>query len=217
MAWSPDGSMLMYLTAGVIHVVNADGTGGHALVTASTDDATWSPDSRSLAFGYHGTWSIPADGSGAQQPLNSAQGSSPGWSPDGKTIAADNGAQILLIPVDGSAVRIVASPACLPRCASNQTYNHPRWSSDGKTIAALVGDGMFVVGADSTGFHQLVPDQGLSEAPLPEMSPDGSLIAYLAPWGGLGGGGSIYTTSMDGTSQSHIATSGSVDLLRWAR
>lgn len=50
-AWSPNGAKIAYSNAGVITVMNADGTGKTAISTGTNDNhPTWSPDGSQIAF-----------------------------------------------------------------------------------------------------------------------------------------------------------------------
>jgi Tol biopolymer transport system component len=79
-AWSPDGQQIAYMRTpvpfGAYHlwVMNADGTGDHALTSGqwNQEDPAWSPDGQLIAFnsdeGYQqNIWTIHADGSGQAQ------------------------------------------------------------------------------------------------------------------------------------------------------
>jgi Tol biopolymer transport system component len=56
--WSPDGTRIAYGHAGRLWVMNADGTGSHALTGGPAGGADWSPDGRWLAFAAPGCTGI---------------------------------------------------------------------------------------------------------------------------------------------------------------
>lgn len=98
-AWSPDGRRIAYAgVRGQIWVMNADGSGKHALTATGrgVDWApSWSPDGRRLAYESDvGTgprdktneiWTIDADGSNpVRLTHNALNDNHPVWSPDGR-------------------------------------------------------------------------------------------------------------------------------------
>jgi len=115
-AWSPDGKQLVFIhqddidadEAGVnqqVWVMNADGSGAHALTTgADPKDQVpdWSPDGASIAYASgtgdsEGIWVMDADGATPRQisgctaadakPCAAGSDTGPAWSPDGTSIA----------------------------------------------------------------------------------------------------------------------------------
>jgi len=96
LTWSPDGTKLAFTTGSgseEIHVINADGTGDHLLLTSDSyaQQLDWSPDGTKIAYvaGRPGqsasTWVMGSDGSDPHRVLSDA--GAPSWSPDGTTIA----------------------------------------------------------------------------------------------------------------------------------
>lgn len=131
--WSPDGTQIAYAatdatgstTAMEVFVANADGTNAKALISPATfvTAANWSPDGRWIAFdqpivrGLHGEFVIRPDGTGL---TSLTDGFNAGvccarWSPESTTLLvagtlADNlQSQLLIVPVDGSAIAQVTS------------------------------------------------------------------------------------------------------------
>ena len=102
-AWSPDGKTIAFLRAGVILLVNSDGTNErplHAAQAGFSDDAVaWSPDGKMLAYStfnanhppYTDTYvifTVNADGSNIQRITGLGYSSArfPSFSPDGTRI-----------------------------------------------------------------------------------------------------------------------------------
>lgn len=160
--WSPDGSKIAFSHADgfdaddnplneQIWVMNANGSGGHAITTGPApkdQTADWSPDGRKISFsnGYAGSggiWTINVDGSGAHQ-LTGCTASDPtpcprgddwgtAWSPDGKKIVflrdltslgiLDR--KVTTINVDGTGARTVTTTPGL--------HAVPSWQARGVT------------------------------------------------------------------------------------
>jgi Tol biopolymer transport system component len=137
-AWSPDGSMLAYVTGdttGEIWVIDSDGRNKRRLTEGA--DPTWSPDGRRLAFvkpnaqGVRGELFVfDLDGSRATR-ITTGPDRAPDWSPDGELIAFErnllqNGlGSIFTVRPDGSGERRLTEP-----------YDQsPAWSPDGRKIA----------------------------------------------------------------------------------
>jgi len=130
--WSPDGTRLAWSRDGVIHIVNADGTGlrsfGHG------DNPRWSPDGSLVAYD-NGQSVLVLDPNGTpDNAVGVGTGIQPAWSPDGTRLAAEiEGAtsfegDIVVMNLDGSGVEnITGAPVLLDR--------EPTWSPDGKRIA----------------------------------------------------------------------------------
>ena len=91
--WSPDGTKIAFTRNGVLHVINADGSGFMALPTARelAGYPAWSPDGAHIAYaGQSGSWGIyiaNPDGSNLiRLTTDSAQKGMPRWSPDGQEL-----------------------------------------------------------------------------------------------------------------------------------
>jgi TolB protein len=87
--WSPDGTRLIFTRNGVLHVINADGTGLTALPNddgASSPD--WSPDGTRVVYvNSIGAVRIRhADGSNPVTVTGAGQNSHPRWAPDNQRI-----------------------------------------------------------------------------------------------------------------------------------
>ena len=85
-SWSPDGTRLLFASAGSIYVVQA--LGGAPRVLGPGFLAIWSPDGKSYAYSWRDTLFVRAIEGGTPRLLDTGpELHSPAWSPDGKFIA----------------------------------------------------------------------------------------------------------------------------------
>jgi Tol biopolymer transport system component len=181
--WSPDGSKIAYGDpAGNIVVVNADGSGSQTL--GRGDSPAWSPDGTKIAFASAGCSGAPAeisvmnpDGTNVQQLTSLGADSSCvhgiAWSPDGTHIAFGLNTALELMNANGSNLHQLGGG------------NEPAWSPDGSQIVfsstnpndtTYPNGGLWTIGADGSGLHQLTngPDE------RPSWSPDGTTIVFAS-------------------------------------
>ena len=94
--WSPDGSMIAYVSNNSIFVMNRDGTNLRQVSRGTYEEqsgATWSPDSRFLVFaagraGNHNLWLVSLDGQREQAIVSGpTTEDAPVFSPDGAWLA----------------------------------------------------------------------------------------------------------------------------------
>ena len=122
-SWSPDGQQIAYLVGceQAIHVINADGTGDHAIANPlGLEEAypEWSPDGATFAFlasadAGTGVWLMDADGSDQRflTPTVEFCCGSPSWAPDASELVfVANGVVLNTISVDGSGLEPVPTP-----------------------------------------------------------------------------------------------------------
>jgi Tol biopolymer transport system component len=180
-AWSPDASRLACegwddtnLTRNGLYTVRASDGGDLVRVTtcpkACHDVPTdYSPDGHQIVFTRQKLpdeadvtlMVVNVDGSNARA-LSDQKIGGGRWSPDGKTILAGANGSLLLLPIDGSAMRTV-------EVASDATLNpiDGAWSPNGEWIVfsghSSTGFDLYIVRTDGTNLHQLTDTHGIWE------------------------------------------------------
>jgi dipeptidyl aminopeptidase/acylaminoacyl peptidase len=208
----PAGSKMAFISeplhmgyAGVVYVMNADGSGKRRLAPAFPG-MRWSPDGQKIAFA---TWQdstsdvyvMNADGSGQERLTSDADwDGSPAWSPDGQTIAfarhpvGGPSSEVYVMNPDGSGQR---------RLTSDATDGTPAWSPDGRTIAFVGrGDGdmeIYVMNADGSGHRKLTRNAVRDSDPV--WSSDGRRIAFVSNW-------QVYVMNADGSGKRRLTRNG---------
>lgn len=182
--WAPDGRRLALRRDGIIHVVNADGSGLTSLGVLG-DEPSWSPDGTMIAFVVnededYNIFRMRADGTDVVRLTDSPQVDHyPDWSPDGTSIVfirrgrttPQLQAEIMLMSPDGSGVR-----------ALGRQGGNPAWSPDGSRIA-FTGSSpnrmdVYVMDSDGSNVTNLTAGHGEVVSYYPTWSPDGRRIAY---------------------------------------
>ena len=211
-SWSPDGRRIAFAVGGFqqrhfvdIAVVNADGSGLHALGLKSSTirgAPSWSPDGRHLIWADQGGFAVAnPDGSRPRQLKVAGYIGSPVYSPDGRQIAfwrsEHNGTSINVVNADGSGLKRL-------RLIPGGLGDKIDWSPDGTRIAFNTGfDGpptsgnVFTIRADGTGMLQLTHAAGgkINDG-LDSWSPNGTKIAFVS---NTTGSYEIYVMNADGT------------------
>lgn len=186
LAWSPDGTRLVYVCREFgdlqeqLCVIGADGAGRRRLLPAGWRgiDPAWSPDGRTIAFsgwdpvnvGYLHLWGVAPEGGAPRQisvALNTLHEQQPAWSPDGTRLAfqgirprppyAPGLPEVFTMRVDGSE----RSPL-IADMSPVSTSSSARWSADGTRIAFLrdytADEGLYIANADGTGARRVDTD-----------------------------------------------------------
>jgi Tol biopolymer transport system component len=196
LAWSPDGSRLLFSGVGHLDVLEPDGSVVAVEDTGASDpsEGSWSPDGSQIVYmtdmGEKGfpLRVINADGSGVVAEYGGAatDGRFPAWSPDGSTIAFLGGTfdrpELWLIGADGSDPRMIVG--CGPSGAC-PTWTPLPWSPDGTRLAfsGLFGNGAQIYTVDVGGSDLTRLTDVAFRAGSPSWSPDGTGIAFTVGTG----------------------------------
>jgi TolB protein len=241
-AWSPDGTKIAYDDAenlaaedfrSQIYVINADGTGKHAITNvedgAGAKQPAWSPDGsrilfvssvlRSSGLVDRGIYVVNSDGSGVQRltPTDDpALYGGPAWSPDGSTIAFYKGIldeetsvyvpHLYLMNSDGSNQRALTADSI-----HMNHFNRLVWSPQGDLLAFEVYGpgtaGAHIATIKPDGSHlRYVTDPG-APARSPSWSPDGRHLVFQGE--GQDNQPQLYIINRDGTGKERVTTGSS--------
>ncbi|HTV15723.1 MAG TPA: winged helix-turn-helix domain-containing protein [Acidobacteriaceae bacterium] len=185
-AWSPDGSRLVFATAGGdIFDLRNDGTDEHKLGAPGgyINSLSWSPDGSRIRFSKDGfLWDLAADGSSLRRVLpgwsNSPSQFSGQWAPDGRYFFVSDG-QIWALDERPHFGRIAAAKP-IQLTSGPVVWDRPQPSRDGKTV--------FATGRAKRGelvrldpkSRQLRPFLGGISAEFVAFTRDGSAVAYVS-------------------------------------
>lgn len=214
-AWSPDGSRVVFTCGNFeLCVAAADGSGAARLTTSTWPSAwsydfepAWSPDGARIVFSSKrggasaDLWIVNADGTGLGKLVGGVtEEGNPEWSPDGLRIAygreTHDGSDLYVINADGTGAR---------QLTSAKAYEaDPDWSPDGTTIAYERGK------ADSFASEiWLMSSSGGGERRLtageePSWAPDGISLYFSGP---QGTDDELFSIRPDGSGRARLTTS----------
>jgi Tol biopolymer transport system component len=172
-AWSPDGKQIAFQSSRIggltrIFLMNADGSGQHAVGSVTGERPAWSPDGKRIAYqATHHRFSgiyVFDIASGNERPLTDpgTRCAEPAWSPDGKNIlhvreTKPSTVQLFLMDAAGGNVQQLTHSTSL-------TVRAPAWSPDGARIAFNGGfekhQAIFLMKADGTEASRLTGTDG---------------------------------------------------------
>lgn len=196
----------------------SDGSHRRALFGGAYDQ-DWSPDGRSVVFYRPGEGFVSANADGDIQSILVRTASRfdrpwhPRWSPTTDWIAITDGggggSTLVMYPAGGGTGRPIVH-------ADFSSFGGPSWLRDGRHLAfssegGTLTPGVYTVALDGSELHLVLPG-----AVWPEVSPDGSRLAYLRLHG-VERRGTLYVSNPDGSNERRLTRPGeSVQQASWS-
>ena len=187
----------------------ADPSGTVQLTSEAGDPMGWSSDGTRLLIARDDLlFILHADGSETQVTTDPMNIEGAAISPDGSRVVFAGAPDDDSAPYAVYAVDAGGGPAEMLVESQNGVVRTPTFSPDGTRIAYVddnsdVDHGVWVMNADGSDVHQIVPDPGAGHVYGLEWSPTGDRIAL--GWGGVESNG-IYTFAPDGSNFTQVIT-----------
>jgi Tol biopolymer transport system component len=207
--WSPDGSHIAFSRAGVIVVMDADGSG--QLTPGAGTQPAWSPDGSRLAFVRGGAvWVSAADGAGAVQLSTGSKDASPTWSPDSTRIAFTRSPNYLeVVPAGGGSTSELARGV-------NLGDEPVVWAADGRSL--FYGNAYVLYRVAADGSTDTVVLRAPGQVGDLALAPGGRRLAFAVWTYAPDKGNGVWTVDLAIGSTSQLTKSGQQrdGLLAWS-
>jgi len=216
LAWSPDGTRIVFSRNGLVTINVANGK--LRWLPATGHQPEWSPDGKTIAYSFAaGLFAVDADGASAPRRLASLDGEGPeepDWSPDGSKIVFGGGSGIYSVRPDGSHL----TRLLLSGNAGSSPY-HASWSPDGAHLLYAYTPGtpgaftseVWTMDASGQAKRLLFASRCcVGQYYAPVWSPDGKKVAFSSD-----SAGGTFVMNGDGTRRHRLLSS--VSALSWSR
>ena len=211
--WSPSGDYILYIghsptTLWVVIRIDANGDNRTILCGSTIEPrlASWSPDGQKIIFTtWNGILSVMnADGSNLHTVTeNVYTPETPRWSPDKNTLLFTKG-----VDFDLDMYFINSDGSNLTRLPIDSTYETQlQFSIDGTKVffcGSNLGSDIFSVNCDGSGFVNLTSDMEFRTSGFPQLSHDGTKVAFTSNQTGEYAAPYIYIMAIDGSGKQQL-------------